>query len=355
MTGNPETESSTALTVAPDDRLLVLAPHPDDESVATGGLLIAARRAGAAVRLIFMTDGDNNPWAQRGFEWRLWIGARDRARFAAIRREEIQAALIVLGISSDDIVFLALPDQGVTGLLLRSSPRVTSAVRAEIAAFAPTLVVLPSRHDLHPDHSATAVVAELALGRVPAVDPAPRILRYLVHNPGVRRSGAAPLRLALDAVSRERKHRAIACHHSQLFWRRSFLYSFATSAEPYFDEEPAVPHPVGGLTACGEFFTVAIRSQHLARAFGRRSLAFAGSDEAGNEFRWLVVLPAIRGRAPVCDARDGSVLAIGSFEGRPSHGYIVIPQAVVPRSGPLFAKLEHSFGFFDEAGWTRLR
>lgn len=355
MKPNPEAESSATLTVAAKDRILVLAPHPDDESVATAGLLMAARRVGAAVRLICMTDGDNNPWAQRGFERRLWIGARDRARFAAIRREETQAALAVLGVSGDEVGFLALPDQGVTGLLLRSSSRITSAVRAEIAAFAPTLMVLPSRTDLHPDHSATAVVAELALESSPAPGPAPQLLRYLVHNSGVRRTRVVPVRLVLDAASQTRKHQAIACHGSQLFWRRSFLFSFAAATEPYFDEEPAVLHPIGELTARGESFTVAIRSRHLARAFGRHSLALVGSDLAGHAFSWLVALPALRGPAPLRDACDGSVVAVGSFEGRPSHGHLVIPRSVLPRFGPLFAKLEHSFGFFDEAGWNRLR
>jgi N-acetyl-1-D-myo-inositol-2-amino-2-deoxy-alpha-D-glucopyranoside deacetylase len=56
---------SNSLALAGSDRLLILAPHPDDESIATGGLIQVARGVGAAVRVIVLTDGDNNPWPQR--------------------------------------------------------------------------------------------------------------------------------------------------------------------------------------------------------------------------------------------------------------------------------------------------
>ena len=42
-------------------RVLMLAPHPDDESLGTGGLIQRATRAGGEVHVVFVTDGDNNP------------------------------------------------------------------------------------------------------------------------------------------------------------------------------------------------------------------------------------------------------------------------------------------------------
>ena len=53
------------LTFRASDRLLVFAPHPDDETIATGELIQLAIAAGVAVRVVFATDGDNNPWPQR--------------------------------------------------------------------------------------------------------------------------------------------------------------------------------------------------------------------------------------------------------------------------------------------------
>src|SRR3984893_3165663 len=54
-------------------RLMLVAPHPDDEALACSIILQRAVRAGAAVRVIYATDGDDNPWPQRVLErkWRL--------------------------------------------------------------------------------------------------------------------------------------------------------------------------------------------------------------------------------------------------------------------------------------------
>jgi LmbE family N-acetylglucosaminyl deacetylase len=49
-------------------RLLIFAPHPDDESLACGILLQHAVNAEAAVLVIYLTDGENNPWPQRQTE-----------------------------------------------------------------------------------------------------------------------------------------------------------------------------------------------------------------------------------------------------------------------------------------------
>jgi LmbE family N-acetylglucosaminyl deacetylase len=54
--------------LSPTDRLLVVAPHPDDETLGAGGLLQRAAARGAAVRLCYATSGENNPWAQAAFE-----------------------------------------------------------------------------------------------------------------------------------------------------------------------------------------------------------------------------------------------------------------------------------------------
>ena len=64
----PAEERELQFTAA--DRLLMLAPHPDDEALAAGGLLQRAIGADAEVRILYVTSGENNPWAQRANEWR---------------------------------------------------------------------------------------------------------------------------------------------------------------------------------------------------------------------------------------------------------------------------------------------
>ncbi len=95
-------------------RVMVFAPHPDDETLATGGLLQQIVAAGGAARVIFATDGDNNPWPQRVIEHRWQLEAADRARWGARRRAEALAALACLGVSANHTRFLGYPDQGLT-------------------------------------------------------------------------------------------------------------------------------------------------------------------------------------------------------------------------------------------------
>ena len=74
-------------------RILILAPHPDDEALAVGGLLQRAIRMRAEIHLLFVTDGENNPWAQRATERRWRIAAADQERLRTRRRSEALASL----------------------------------------------------------------------------------------------------------------------------------------------------------------------------------------------------------------------------------------------------------------------
>src|SRR5205809_6137563 len=99
-------------------RILVFAPHPDDEALATAGLLQRAAAAGAVVHIVFMTNGDNNPWPHRVLERRWKIEPHHRMHWAARRADEARALLATLRISSESVEFLGLPDQCITELLL---------------------------------------------------------------------------------------------------------------------------------------------------------------------------------------------------------------------------------------------
>ncbi|HWN81625.1 MAG TPA: PIG-L family deacetylase, partial [Candidatus Udaeobacter sp.] len=117
------------------DRILLLAPHPDDETLAVGGLLQQAVQAGARVRVVYVTDGENNPWAQRANERRWTIGAADRLRWCVRRRAEALAALAVLGIEPEHAVFLGFPDQRLTDRLLAGDLALGNRLVQELASF----------------------------------------------------------------------------------------------------------------------------------------------------------------------------------------------------------------------------
>ncbi len=144
-------------------RLLVIAPHPDDETIATGLLIQQVRAAGGEVRIVLLTAGENNPWPQRWLERRWRIRAGDRQRWGRRRRGELQQALASLEILPSALEALDWPDLGVTDMLLRQTGNAVATIREAINRFTPDVVALPALQDRHPDHGAAHVLVRLAL------------------------------------------------------------------------------------------------------------------------------------------------------------------------------------------------
>lgn len=348
----PNARTGSVPVPGPRDRVLVVAPHPDDESIGAGGVLLAARRADAAVRVVFLTSGENNPWAQRAFERRPFLTARARMAYAGHREGEALAALATLGVEPRSVVFLRLPDQGLTHLLLRDPAGLAQRLADPLTSFAPTILIAPSADDLHPDHSATAVLTQLALLSPEATSPAPTALAFVVHNPSGRRR--LPMGLAMAPTDVARKRAAIFCHGSQLIWRRGFLASFATPREgyqPFAVPAPAPPHPIAVAVRDEDgALVVELAPRFKARAFGPptlhllpgslshpgMSVPLGGRAGVRAVVDRLTRLPV--GRATV--ARRGGALRVR-----------VEPPLLVGE-GRVFLKLERLFGFFDEAGWV---
>lgn len=219
------------LTFRADDRLTVFAPHPDDETLATGELIQLARASGADVRVVFATDGDNNPWPQRWCERRLRIGPAERERWGRRRRGEAAAALARLGVVSGAVRFLGWSDLGLTDTLEHDNAAIET-LRGEIERYAPTHVAMPSLRDRHPDHGALRVMLELALAKAHASCVR---LSYIVHG---RDADAGALQLARDPERHARKREALLAHASQISLSKSRLMRWADQPETF---EPAEP------------------------------------------------------------------------------------------------------------------
>ncbi len=350
----PPTNGSTGSVPVPgpSDRVLVVAPHPDDESIGAGGVLLAACRANAGVRVVFLTSGENNPWAQRAFERRLFLTARARMAYAGHREGEALAALATLGVEPRSVVFLRLPDQGLTHLLLRDPAGLAQRLADQLISFAPTILIAPSADDLHPDHSATAVLTQLALLAPEATSPTPTTLAFVVHNPSGRRR--LPAGLAMTPADVARKRAAILCHRSQLIWRRWFLPSFATSWEgyqPFAMPRPGPPHPIADAVRDEAGALVAlVELRFRARAFGPPTLhLLPGSlSHPGLSVR-------LGGHASVRAVVDRLTrLPVGRATVARRRGVVRVriePPLLVGEQR-VFLKLERQFGFFDEAGWV---
>ncbi|SFS12620.1 N-acetylglucosaminyl deacetylase, LmbE family [Dyella sp. OK004] len=210
-------------------RLLVIAPHPDDESIATGELIQHVRAAGGAANILLLTDGDNNPWPQRWLERRLRIGAAERERWGLRRRGEVELALRQLGLPQEAMHALGLPDMGVTRTLRSDLPGMLRHWTARLDAFRPNLIVFPALADRHPDHSAAHVLTRLAVAQWEGGSS--RLLSYLVH--GHAEDQGALVQLETSADIHGNKLDALRQHHSQMALSGARMHRLADRPEHY--------------------------------------------------------------------------------------------------------------------------
>jgi Uncharacterized proteins, LmbE homologs len=214
-------------------RLLVVAPHPDDETIATGLLIQQVLAAGGEVRILLLTAGDNNPWPQRWLERRVWIGAADRQRWGRRRHQELLQALHCLGVPTPALQTLGWPDMGVTDMLLHATATAVPMLAAAIDQFRPDLIALPALDDRHPDHGSAHVLVRLALAERLAgqLDP-PRLLAYLVHG---HAHGNGFIEIRGSAAQAANKRNALAAHRSQMALSSKRLHRLAAMPERYLD------------------------------------------------------------------------------------------------------------------------
>jgi LmbE family N-acetylglucosaminyl deacetylase len=132
-------------------RLLCITAHPDDESLAFGGALLMAHRAGVETHLLCLTDGQAAHY--RG-------EAADRAELGRLRRAELAAACEVLGVSGFEV--LRYPD----GELLKQDILALTGVIAErIRTLRPHVILTfggDGSANLHRDHTVVCMAATAA-------------------------------------------------------------------------------------------------------------------------------------------------------------------------------------------------
>jgi LmbE family N-acetylglucosaminyl deacetylase len=125
-------------------RLLVVAPHPDDEAIAAWALIRRVRARGWGIDVIVVSDvGASHP------ESRNW----PRPRLISERRRETKRAMQRLGIRPDRICFLGLPDGGLNDDRKKLRSQLGHAI---LTRPAPELIIGPMPDDAHPDHRAVA-------------------------------------------------------------------------------------------------------------------------------------------------------------------------------------------------------
>lgn len=184
-------------------RWLVIAPHPDDETLGAGALIATQAAAGRLAAVVFLTDGAASHTHPH---------AASRERLIALRRDEARQALSVLcDRAPPEILFLDWPDAETDAVDERVMRRDAGRLVDLCDARGVTAMAVTALHEPHCDHAAAARLARAVA--VAAVRP-PVLFEYLVWAttppPGAR------LAIRTEAVPPARRTRALDQHRSQL-------------------------------------------------------------------------------------------------------------------------------------------
>jgi len=269
------------------DRILVFAPHSDEETLGCGGMVATSIKNGADVRVALMTNGDGFRIAVGRAYNTLHVTPGKCIEFAYKRQRETLRALKTLGLPASHVTFLGYPDRGVEQLwskywspdrlylspatMWRHSPYRNSFtfhapycgesligdIEKLIKADKPTDVYVPHPCDNHPDHYATYCFAMAAIEQLHAegVDFSQklRVHTYLVHRGdwpipkgyhpkeplgppyGLARGDTKWYSLALSPEIVQLKRQAIGDYRTQTAVERGFLMSFARDNEIFGD------------------------------------------------------------------------------------------------------------------------
>jgi LmbE family N-acetylglucosaminyl deacetylase len=195
-------------------KVLVFAPHCDDETLGVGGLIKTLGDAGTPVRTVFFTNGDGFRIAAQFHLKKLNLEATDYLAFGEARQKEALAAATILGQTLKDVRFLGYPDQGLLAMLVAPgySPasfrpsttmsdtvpypnadaagsshireNVIKSIQQQLLEYKPSDVYVTHPLDDHSDHAASPVFVQMAIDRcVKNGDiPRPRVHWYLIHR-----------------------------------------------------------------------------------------------------------------------------------------------------------------------------
>ena len=281
----PPAPPPPVLDVPEATRLLVIAPHPDDEVLGAGGLMQRVHATGGAVRVVYLTDGEGYPEGVREEDHVQTPTPKDYLGYGKQRRREARAALVRLGLADAFQTFLGFPDSGLCQLTraywsdrrgayrspytrLTRPPKSEQLVPATkyrgedlsqelaliIGDFKPTMIAVPRQEDQHADHCAAWLFLADSLTDVRRVHPefSTDVVNYIIHfnswpfeddgaqlaPPRLRGGASGWMRLALTPAEARNKRQALRRYTTQMHVMDWFLDGFARSNEVFSRPRP---------------------------------------------------------------------------------------------------------------------
>jgi LmbE family N-acetylglucosaminyl deacetylase len=344
------------------DRILILAPHPDDEVLGCGGIIQKAVDEKLPLRIVFFTYGDNNQWSFLVYRKHPVVKPKAVRAMGLVRHDEAVAAANVLEVSPDQLIFLGYPDfrtlsiwyahwgdrppaksmlTEVTAVTYANAFRPGAPYKGEevlrdlktiLGEFKPTKIFLSHAGDHNPDHRALYLFTRVALWDLQK-EMKPILYPYLVHYkkwpkplgyspqnqlepPELFRETVAWQGHRLSPEEVERKHRAIMKHWSQYDVSGPYLLSFIRPNELFGDFPVVMLEPNGGEVVLPSG-SKGIRTEFPEELTDRERASFVGFDERSVQLEGSELLLSTKLSRSVGREVGVSVYVFGYREDRP--------------------------------------
>ena len=262
-----------------DSRVLIFAPHNDDEVLGAADLISKTVKNGGSVKVVLITNGDGYRNAITFDYLNLNPKPKDYINFGYNRQQETLKALEQCGLTEKDVIFLGYPDGGVSSMWSLhwddsfpyissfthtskspyknsytmnapfSGESLASDIKSIILSYKPTHIVYPHPNDRHPDHWATNAFVKYVLattGYKPSYEwlylvhrgdwPTP--LRkstnmYLVPPAKLVGTGTKWYALGMDSDDVAQKTKAISSYKTQMLTLKPLLTAFERRNEMF--------------------------------------------------------------------------------------------------------------------------
>jgi len=138
-------------------KILIVAPHPDDEALGCGGLISSLVSEGKEVQILFLSSGESAHSACCNVESEVIISIREKSALNAGS---------VLGIPSSNINFLKLSDGSIPNKYNKAHEDAANKLYQYITAWDPDSIFCPHPLDIMPDHISSAEIVRSAVDKL---------------------------------------------------------------------------------------------------------------------------------------------------------------------------------------------
>lgn len=271
-------ESVKNISFKQGERIIVFAPHPDDEILGCAGLIQKAIKNECDVYVVYLTNGDHNQIPYRIYDKKIITRPTDYIKLGEIRRKESINATSIIGIPQQKLIFLGYPDFGCLKIweefwgenkrpfmsfLTRArsvpykenfsygrpyiSDSILNDIKTIIQQLKPEKIFITSPFDTNVDHRALYNFIRAATLEIKDIKP--EIFLYIIHfkkfpqkNVEFITSLELPFtyeiyNVYLDDEERQKKSTTIECFKSQTIFKKNWFYSFVKKNEVFYREK----------------------------------------------------------------------------------------------------------------------